>query len=94
MTAEPWTIERICDALGNPELSQRFLAQINRAPADKLLAVFAEWQQIAEETVAAVERGRQLAEHEARGEEPPGRWIDRTDEILAEAAKIRSRGAA
>lgn len=94
MTAEPWTIERICDALGSPDLSQRFLSQINRAPADKLLQVFADWQQVAEETLAAVERGRQIAEAEVRSEEPPGRWIDRTDEILAEAAKIRSRGAA
>jgi hypothetical protein len=94
MSTEPWTIERICDALGNPTLSQRFLSQINRAPAHELLAVFAKWERIAKDTVAAVERGRALAGREARGEEPPGEWIDATDRVMAEADRIRSRGAA
>lgn len=94
MTTEPWTIERICDALGHPDLSQRFLAQINRAPAHELLSVFARWERIAKDTLTAVERGRSLAEHDTRGEQPPGEWIDRTDQVLAEAERLRTRGAA
>ncbi|MFF4486240.1 hypothetical protein ACFY0F_07040 [Streptomyces sp. NPDC001544] len=94
MSEQPWTIERIRDALGNPALAQRFLAEINRAPAHELLAVFARWERIAKDTVAAVERGRQIAAAEARGEEPPGEWIDVTDRVLAEADRIRTRGAA
>ena len=92
--SEPWTIERIRDALGNPALAQRFLGEINRAPAHQLLAVFARWERIAKDTVAAVERGRELAAAEARGEQPAGEWTDVTDRVLAEAARIRARGAA
>jgi hypothetical protein len=94
MSSEPWTIESIRDALGNPTLAQRFLGEINRAPAHELLHVFAKWERIAKDTLAAVERGRQLAEHDARGEQPPGEWIDGTDRVLAEAERIRTRGAA
>jgi hypothetical protein len=36
MSEQPWTIESIRDALGNPALAQRFLAEINRAPAYEL----------------------------------------------------------
>lgn len=94
MSEQPWTIESIRDALGNPALAQRFLGEINRAPAYELLHVFAKWERIAKDTLAAVQRGRELAEYDARGEEPPGEWIDVTDRVLAEAARIRSRGAA
>ncbi|WP_405514975.1 hypothetical protein [Streptomyces canus] len=94
MSEQPWTIQSISDALGNPTLSQRFLAEINRAPAHQLLAVFARWERIAKDTLAAVERGRELAAYDARGEEPPGEWIDVTDRVLAEAERIRARGAA
>lgn len=94
MSEQPWTIESIRDALGNPALAQRFLSEINRAPAHELLHVFAKWERIAKDTLAAVQRGRELAEYDARGEEPPGEWIDVTDRVLAEAARIRSRGAA
>jgi hypothetical protein len=94
MSDQPWTIESIRDALGNPALAQRFLGEINRAPAHQLLAVFARWERIAKDTLAAVERGRELAAYEARGEEPPGEWIDATDHVLAEAEHIRARGAA
>jgi hypothetical protein len=31
---------------------------------------------------------------EARGEESAGEWVDRTDRVLAEAERIRTRGAA
>ncbi|RKN40775.1 hypothetical protein [Streptomyces hoynatensis] len=89
-----WTIERICEALGNPTLSQRFLAEINRAPAHLLLQVFAKWQQIASDLRSAVERGEELAALEERGEDAPGTWVDRTEQVMAEAARIRSRGAA
>ncbi|MFI5660971.1 hypothetical protein [Streptomyces sp. NPDC051684] len=94
MSEQPWTIESIRDALGNPALAQRFLSEINKAPAHELLHVFAKWERIAKDTLAAVRRGRRLAEYEARGEEPPGEWTDGTDRVLAEAARIRSRGAA
>ncbi|WP_329528528.1 hypothetical protein [Streptomyces sp. NBC_01462] len=94
MSSEPWTIESIRDALGNPALAQRFLGEINRAPAHQLLAVFARWERIAKDTLAAVEHGRELAAAEARGEEPGGVWIDGTDRVLADAARIRARGAA
>lgn len=92
--SEPWTIERIRDALGNSTLTQRFLSEINESPAHRLLPVFAKWERIAKDTVSSVERGRDLAEHEATGQDPAGEWADRTDEVLAEAARIRGRGAA
>jgi hypothetical protein len=94
MSEQSWTIESIRDALGNPVLAQRFLSEINRAPAHQLLAVFARWERIAKDTLAAVERGREIAAAEARGEEPAGDWIDGTDRVLADAERIRARGAA
>jgi len=94
MAEQPWTIERIADALGNPALASRFLGEINRAPAHELLGVFARWERIAKDTLAAVERGRALAAAEARGEEPSEEFIDATDRVTAEADRIRSRGAA
>ncbi|MDG9701697.1 hypothetical protein [Streptomyces sp. DH37] len=93
-SGEQWTIERIREALGSPDLAQRFLSEINRAPAHQLLGVFAKWERIAKDTLAAVERGRRLAEYDARGEEPPGEWIDATDRVRQEAERIRARGAA
>lgn len=92
--SEPWTIESIRDALGNRVLAQRFLGEINRAPAHQLLAVFARWERIARDTIAAVERGREIAAAEARGEQPTGNWTDVTDRVLADAVRIRARGAA
>jgi hypothetical protein len=94
MSEQPWTIQRIADALGNPTLASRFLGEINRAPAHQLLAVFARWERIAKDTLAAIERGRDIAAAEARGEQPAGEWIDSTDRVLADAARIRARGAA
>src|SRR5438105_339782 len=94
MSTEPWTIESIRDALGNPDLAQRFLGEINKAPAHQLLTVFAKWERIAKDLGAAADRGRDLAVHDPRGEHLPGRWADRTDRILEEAARVRARGAA
>lgn len=94
MSDAPWTIERIRDALGDPDLAQRFLGEINRAPAHELLHTFARWERIAKNTLATVQRARELAESRARGEEPPGEWVDATDRIQAEAERIQSRGAA
>ena len=94
MSDQPWTIESISDALGNPTLAQRFLSEINRAPAHEILDVFAKWQGRAQRTLEAVQRGREIAAAEARGEEPPGEWIDVTERVLTEAARIRSQGAA
>ncbi|MGV9352329.1 hypothetical protein [Streptomyces misionensis] len=92
MSDQPWTIESIRDALGNPALAQRFLGEINRAPAHELLAVFARWERIAknlddafdEDVVAAVRRG----------EEPPGRLIDGTGRLQRANERFHSHGAA
>ncbi|MFJ3229151.1 hypothetical protein ACIPJS_38180 [Streptomyces sp. NPDC086783] len=94
MSSKPWTIERIHEALGSPVLAQRFMTELNRAPAHELLGVFARWERIAKDTLAAVARGRDLAAAEARGEEPTGAWGDATDRVLSEAERIRTRGAA
>lgn len=94
MSDQPWTIESIRDALGSPALAQRFLGEINRAPAHQLLQVFAKWERIAKDAVAAVDRGREIAAAEARGEAPTADWTDATDRVHAEAARIRARGAA
>lgn len=94
MSEAPWTIERISNALGNPVLAQRFLGEINRAPAHELLTVFAKWQRIAQDTVAAIERADDVIDHEMRGEEPPGEWIDGDQWVKGLADRIRARGAA
>ncbi|MFF7023007.1 hypothetical protein ACFY97_18640 [Streptomyces klenkii] len=94
MSTQPWTIERIRDALGNPALAQRFLSEINKAPAHDVLAVFARWQNIAERTLASVQRGHEAAAIQEAGGDIPGQWTDVTDRVLEEAARIRSRGAA
>lgn len=91
---EPWTIESIRDALGNPTLAQRFIGEINKAPAHQLLTVFAKWERIAKDIVAAVERGREIAAAEARGEDPTADWPDMTDRVRMEAERIRSRNVA
>lgn len=94
MSEQPWTIESIRDALGNPVLAQRFLSEINRAPAHQLLAVFARWERTAKDIVAAVDRGREMAAAQARGEDPTAEWADATDRVLDAAERIRTRGAA
>ncbi|TBO57531.1 hypothetical protein EYS09_22225 [Streptomyces kasugaensis] len=94
MSSSEWTIETICDALGDPTLSQRFLGEINRAPVGRLVPVFEEWEGVARRFSAAADRGRTLAAHEARGEALPGEWIDRTDHVVENAERIRARGAA
>ncbi|WP_371614298.1 hypothetical protein [Streptomyces sp. NBC_00454] len=94
MSETPWTIERICGALGNPVLAQRFVGEINRAPAHELLAVFARWERVAKDTVAAIQRGRDIAAAQGRGEDPTESWIDVTDRVRADAARLRTRGAA
>lgn len=94
MGEQQWTIQRIHDALGNPQLASRFLGEINRAPAHELLSVFAKWQQIAKSAVAAARRGRDLAQYDLRGEQPPGQWIDGTDRVLDGASSAHHRGVA
>ncbi|MET9445040.1 hypothetical protein [Streptomyces sp. NPDC006610] len=94
MSDQPWTIERIRDALGNPALAQRFLGEINRAPAHQLLQVFARWERIAKDTQTAVERGREIAAAHARGDDPTADWNDATERVQADADRIRTRGAA
>ena len=91
---QPWTIERISDALGNATLAQRFLSEINRAPAHQLLAVFAKWERIAKNTLAAFENSREIVAAVQRGEEPPGEWIDGTERLSRASERIRSQGAA
>ncbi|WP_225849124.1 hypothetical protein [Streptomyces sp. HPF1205] len=94
MSEQAWTIERIRDALGHPRLAQRFLGEINRAPAHELLTVFAKWQRIAQDTTSAVARGHDLAAYDRRGEAAPGEWVDATDRVLRRAAALRRRGVA
>lgn len=91
---QPWTIERITEALGNPKLAQRCLAEINKAPAHQLLTVFAKWAHVAKSTIAAFENSREIVAAAQRGEEPPGDWIDGTDRLRQAAERIRSQGAA
>ncbi|MEV7541104.1 MULTISPECIES: hypothetical protein [unclassified Streptomyces] len=88
----PWTIERICEALGSPDLAQRFLGEINRAPAHEILSVFARWERIAKDTLLSVERAHGLAQFDERGEDLPGEWVDATARILDETRA--ARGAA
>lgn len=92
MTADPWTIERICEVLGSPTLTQRFLSEINRAPAHELLATFARWERIAKNMIDAHKDDQQIIEHLQRGEEPPGEWLDGNARLAATAN--RARGAA
>ncbi|RKN34966.1 hypothetical protein [Streptomyces hoynatensis] len=93
-SGDKWTIERICEALGSPALSQRFLAEINKAPATALLDVFEKWVAAAERMQHAMTRGRELAALEGRGEGLPANLIDRTEQVFAKAEQIRARGAA
>lgn len=95
MDAAPWTIETICEALGDPALTKQCLKEINKAPVDELVATVKKWADRAERIRAAEQRGRELAAADGRGEELPGEWVDRTDWVQREAARIRAgRGAA
>jgi hypothetical protein len=93
MAAEtaPWTIERISDALGNPTLRQQFIGEINKAPIYELATVGARWQGIAEQLLHGVELAREL--HTQRGPDGqlPGEWTDVTDQVKADAERIRAR---
>lgn len=91
--SEPWTIEKISRALDNPTAVQRFLGEINRAPAHTLLTVFAKWQRVAESVLDGVAQARGLAQYDERGEALPGEWVDATERVADEAEAGR-RGAA
>ncbi|GAA2811122.1 hypothetical protein GCM10010441_39690 [Kitasatospora paracochleata] len=89
---EPWTIERISQALGAPALTARFLGEINRTPAGWLLEVFDRWQNIAERLQDSAQRGRELlAVGELAG--AGADWRDITDKVAAAAARIQARVA-
>ncbi|UNO42405.1 hypothetical protein [Streptomyces sp. MST-110588] len=94
MSSEPWTIESIRDALADPDLAQRFLSEINKASAHQLLTVFAKWERIAKDTLAALEQADEVIAHESRGEEPPGRWIDGSERLRQITSRIHAQGAA
>jgi hypothetical protein len=94
MTDQLWTIERISEALGSPELTKRFLGEINKAPAADLLPVFAKWQGIAESILSGVERAREIAAAQAAGEPAPGEFEDVTQQVRDDAEKLRARSAA
>jgi hypothetical protein len=85
---EPWTIERISDALGSPGVRKVFLAQINKAPLYELGNVAAKWQRIAEGTLATAGRIREAHAEEQAGRPVPGEWVDVTHRIA------QHRGAA
>ncbi|MGW2371710.1 hypothetical protein [Kitasatospora sp. NPDC001683] len=94
MTDQPWTIERISEALGSPDLTKRFLGEINKASAADLLPVFARWQGIAESIRAGVERAREIAAAEAAGSPVPGEFEDVTEQVIEDAERLRARNAA
>lgn len=87
---EPWTIERISGALGNPALRQRFLGEINKAPIYELATVGARWQGIAEQLLHGVELARELHTQRAPDGQLPGEWTDITDKVKADAERIRT----
>ncbi|GGR00992.1 hypothetical protein [Kitasatospora griseola] len=91
--SEPWTIERISESLGAPAVRHRFLAEINRAPAHELLAVFAHWQGIADSLQASAQRGQDLLEQSGPDGELPGEWIDVTEKVRTEATGRRNHAA-
>ncbi|MGW6912553.1 hypothetical protein ACWGB8_01825 [Kitasatospora sp. NPDC054939] len=95
MTArQPWTIELIADALGNPTLAKRFIGEINKAPAHLVMDTFAKWQGIAERLSEAMVRVEEARAAQEAGEPIPGEWFDITEETQATASRLRSRGAA
>ncbi|MGW5346119.1 hypothetical protein [Streptomyces sp. NPDC004050] len=71
----------VCEALGSPDPAQRFLSEIDKAPAHELLTVFAKWERIAESTLLPVERGEQF----------PGEWADATHRILDQSGSRTRR---
>ncbi|WPO69949.1 hypothetical protein [Streptomyces sp. KN37] len=91
--SEPWTIERICGSLGDPKLTQRFLSEINKAPAHRILTVFAKWARIAKNLEAAFDEDVVAAAR--RGEAPCDDLVDGTERLeQAAAQRNRSHGAA
>jgi hypothetical protein len=95
MTApQPWSIERVANALGNPALAQRFISEIHKVRFDGTQAVFAKWQAMAERleaTRAQIEQDHAVV---VAGGTIPGEQIDVTEKIQAAAARHRARGAA
>ncbi|EDY52259.1 hypothetical protein [Streptomyces clavuligerus] len=88
-----WTINRICEGLGGGPAAARFLEDITTATEADLLTVFARWRRIAEDTVAAVARSREIHEALERGETIPGEIVG-TSRLQAAADRFRSQGAA
>ncbi|MFI9463744.1 hypothetical protein [Streptomyces xiamenensis] len=82
------TIAQIRAALG--PAAPRFAAALDGAPLAEVPAVVERWRRIATDTVAAVERGRAMAEYDARGKVPPGEWVDRTERVRADAERLRT----
>lgn len=80
MSDEPaaWTIEHIAAALSVPELQQRFMNEIQRAPMHGILGVFVRWQRTAIDLEDAAQRGRSLLAQAGPDGELPGEWIDVT----------------
>lgn len=78
-------------ALGSQKIVDRMHAELDSASEARRQSVLDRWTGIAERILAAEERGRELAAYDARGEELPGEWIDRTEWVLEEAARIRAR---
>ena len=78
---DPWTIERIREALGNPVLEKRFLGEIYRAPLHEMLTVFARWQIRAEQLLRTAERIRVAHAEQLAGHPVPGEWIDASDRL-------------
>lgn len=92
--AQPWTLERICEVLQNPKVKQMCIGEINRAQIHEIAKVFAKWQGVAEKRLASVERAKAARAEELAGRPVPGNWTDCTDEVIAEAARIKASKAA
>ncbi|GEB49315.1 MULTISPECIES: hypothetical protein [Streptomyces] len=91
---QPWTIERICASLGAPTLTQRFLTEINKAPAHELLPVFAKWERVAKDIESSLADKDEFVAAARRGEDPPGEWLDGDERMRQATEEIRSRGVA
>lgn len=97
MSEQPWTIDSIAHALPHPVTRQRFLSEINLAPVDELQTVVDKWITFVERWESGRERNEQLRDHFTTHGHLPADYeatlVDVTDQVLAEAERIR-QGAA
>lgn len=97
MSETPWTIDSIAHALPHPVTRQKFLSEINLAPVDQLQAVIDKWVAFIDRWEASRAHAERLRDYYTEhGHLPPeyeATLIDVTDQVLADAERIR-QGAA